>query len=495
MDLIRERVSAVRSRHQRQWMWQCCSWGLVLGGLFGCLLGAWRGMSGESIAWLTIALAVLSGPALGFLFSVLRPRPLREAAVSIDRRCGFKDRVTTALGFMAEGQPSAPIRELQIADAASYVATVDPVQVAPIRAPRSWPWGLALTFAAIVTGFLTAPQQQAVATVVTNDVVVGQALRMADELAELQQFNQQVPDPELQELLTELAAKIEELKQPGIDPKEALAKLSEMEAALQNKQAQLADQNLEAALQQVGEALALAEPLQSAGEAMSRGNMEKAADELARLEMPELDRKTEKALTEKLDQLAKNNADGGSRRGLLEATDKVSQGITQGDRGKFKDGMQGLAGECRKQGQRKKLADLLRKQCQCLAECKGECESECKNTADSNSKGGKNWGLARSGNEPGDKTPKLKTGPEMKLTGQESKSGESDIETISSPEQEQTAVRTYRQQVKKYEQLAESALESEPIPLGHRQTIRRYFELIRPQAAETDAVLSVPGGD
>jgi hypothetical protein len=268
-----------------------------------------------------------------------------------------------------------------------------------------------------------------------------------------------------------------------------------MEAALQNKQAQLADQNLEAALQQVGEALALAEPLQSAGEAMSRGNMEKAADELARLEMPELDRKTEKALTEKLDQLAKNNADGGSRRGLLEATDKVSQGITQGDRGKFKDGMQGLAGECRKQGQRKKLADLLRKQCQCLAECKGECESECKNTADSNSKGGKNWGLARSGNEPGDKTPKLKTGPEMKLTGQESKSGESDIETISAPEQEQTAVRQYRQHAKKYEQLAESALEAEPIPLGHRQTIRRYFELIRPQTAETDAVLSAPDGD
>jgi hypothetical protein len=111
---------------------------------------------------------------------------------------------------------------------------------------------------------------------------------------------------------------------------------------------------------------------------------------------------------------------------------------------------------------------------------KGECESECKNTADSNTKGGKNWGLARSGNEPGDKTPKLKTGPEMKLTGQESRSGESAIETIRARDEEQTAVRQYRQQVKKYEHLAKSALESQPI---------------RPQAAETDAVLSVPGGD
>jgi hypothetical protein len=27
-------------------------------------------------------------------------------------------------------------------------------------------------------------------------------------------------------------------------------------------------------------------------------------------------------------------------------------------------------------------------------------------------------------------------------------------------------------------------LDSEPIPLGHRQTIRRYFELIRPEQGD-----------
>ena len=40
----------------------------------------------------------------------------------------------------------------------------------------------------------------------------------------------------------------------------------------------------------------------------------------------------------------------------------------------------------------------------------------------------------------------------------------------------------------KYEALSESALESESIPLGHRQTIRRYFEMIRPSAGETNTV-------
>jgi hypothetical protein len=489
MELIRARVDAVRGRHQRQWMWQCCSWGLIVGGFAGCLVGATRALAGEVIPWIAIALAVLIGPVLGLAFAILRPRPLREAAVTIDRRCGLKDRVATALGFIAESHSGTPIRELQIADAASHIARIDPAQVVPIRAPKPWYWGLGLTAAAVLVGFLTAPQRQAVATVITNDVVAAQALRMADELEELKQFNEQITDPEVEELLKELAKKIEELKQPGVDPKEALAKLSEMEAALQEKQAQLADQNIESSLKEVGEALALAEPLASAGQALSQGNMEKAAEELAKLEMPELDRKTERALTEKLNQQAKQNPGNGSQRKLREATGQVSQGLSQGDRSKFKDGMQGLAGEARKQGQRKKLSDLLRKQCQCLGECKGECEGECKNNSESAKKGGTKWGLARSGNEPGDKTPKLKTGEQMKLTGQESASGETDVETLSSPEQEQSAVRQYREQVKKYEQLAESALEAEPIPLGHRQTIRRYFELIRPQNAETDAVL------
>jgi hypothetical protein len=53
-------------------------------------------------------------------------------------------------------------------------------------------------------------------------------------------------------------------------------------------------------------------------------------------------------------------------------------------------------------------------------------------------------------------------------------------------EQEQEAVRQYRQNSEKYEALSESVLESESIPLGYRQTIRRYFEMIRPQGAESD---------
>ncbi len=486
MPSIQQRVQAVRSRQQRQWLWQCISWGLVAGGLCGLALAAIRIGTGGTLAWLWLAAGVLAGPILGSLWALLRPRGASEAATLIDRACGMKDRVTTALYFMRRGSNSA-IQQLQISDTERRISTVDPIAVAPIATPRTWIAGLVLTFLAVVLGLFSGKSNEAVANVMKNDVVVAQALRFQESLEQLQEFQEEQLDPEVEELLKELSAQIQQLKQPGIDPKEALAKLSEMETALHQQQQQLSQENTEATLQEVGEALSLAEPFQAAGQALAQGEMDEAAEELAQMEMEELDRQTERSVTEKLEQ-AESNSSGNAKKQLKQAISQLAQGIGQGDRSKFKDGVQGLAGECKKQGRRKKLMDLLRKQCQCLSECKGECESECKNTADSKKKGGKNWGLGASGNEAGDKTSMLKSSDRLEITGQESDSGDIDVETTASEQQQQEAVRQYRQQAEKYEQLSESVLSSEPIPLGHRQTIRKYFELIRPQSAETDAV-------
>ncbi|MDZ4778691.1 MAG: hypothetical protein SGJ19_00385 [Planctomycetia bacterium] len=492
MPGIRERVAAVRARQQRQWLWLCLSWGLLAGGAAGVVYGLAAAISTFPLQWSMVGTLLAAGPAAGALFAVARPRPLRAAAVAIDRSCSLKDRVATALNLMSKSGATSPVHALQLADAEDHVAKIDPAAVAPILAPRPWYWGLSFSVAALVIAFFVVPDVQVVAAPIANKTVALQAARVENSLEDLKEFNKEQADPEIEKLLKELAAKIEELKQPGLDPKEALAKLSEMEAALQQQQTQLNDPNVAAELQSLGEALSLAEPFQSAGEAMSQGEMDKAAEELAKLELPKLDRQTERAVTEKLEQAQQNSSEGQQKR-LKEAIGQMSQGLSQGDKSKFKDGAQGLAGECKKQGRRKKLSDLLQKQCQCLSECKGECESECKNAAMSNKKGGKNWGLGASGNELGDKTAQLKTSPQMNLTGQESGEGDVDVETMTSPEQQQEAIREYREKAKQYEQLSESVLDSEPIPLGHRQTIRRYFEMIRPQAGETDSVNEATG--
>ena len=62
--------------------------------------------------------------------------------------------------------------------------------------------------------------------------------------------------------------------------------------------------------------------------------------------------------------------------------------------------------------------------------------------------------------------------------------GQSDLKTSSSSEGRQEAQRSYKDVYQKYKKLSEAVLENEQIPLGHRQTIRRYFESIRPQQGE-----------
>jgi hypothetical protein len=105
---------------------------------------------------------------------------------------------------------------------------------------------------------------------------------------------------------------------------------------------------------------------------------------------------------------------------------------------------------------------------------------------------GKKAGKGTQGNQKGDAAESKKGTKELKLTGQDSLTGESDKEKEQSTEDDSQAVREYRQNAGKYEALNESALETESIPIGHRQTIRRYFELIRPTNDETDGAKQSP---
>jgi len=125
--------------------------------------------------------------------------------------------------------------------------------------------------------------------------------------------------------------------------------------------------------------------------------------------------------------------------------------------------------------------------------CGGNCEGgNCNGSANSLAEGLKKqkstspkttWGKGTSGNIDGDPSKIDSTRNLEQITGQFG-DGPSEIETTNSPEGREAARRKYREVFKKYQKLSEAVLDSEPIPLGHRQTIRRYFELIRPQKEE-----------
>ena len=484
---ITQRVRDVQARLQRQWLWQCVSAGLLAGGALGTSASLIRILTQGVYSWMWVVAAVFTPVIIAGCAATVRSSSLQLAARTIDNKCGLKDRTQTALQFLASKTDDSALRRLQIEDAETHLQSVDPVLIAPIQAPRLWGWGILMAATAFVLSFFAGQPERIYAAPEINTVVSSQADRAASGLEELEQFQHEQNDPELEKVLKELARQVTALKTPGLDPKEALAKLSEMEAALQEMQQQVAESSVEAQLQEVGAALSLAEAMAAAGQALAKGEMEKAAEELNKLEMPELDRKTEKTMSEKLEKIQHAMSEIGKNESLRESLKKISEGISSGNKDKFQDGKKGLADECSKQGQKKKLSDLLMKQCQRLSDCKSECESECRSQAQSNKKGGQKAGKG-SEDLAGDKTAQQKTGSDMNLKGKDSGTGESDIETEKGPEQDQEAVRQYRQNREKYEAMSESVLESETIPLGHRQTIRRYFEMIRPSAGETDAV-------
>jgi hypothetical protein len=479
-------VQKVQARQQRQWAWTCLSWGMVAGGAASCGAGLLRIATQGSLSWTWVMAPVVMGAVVGVIYAYLTHRSDKQASFAIDKACDLKDRTQTALQFI-QAADTDPLRRLQIEDAEQFAASIVPEKVAPISQPRFWPLAIALPAVALLLIFLSNPTSELQASQSTNSVVEKQADRLEDDLKELKELQKEEKNPELEKVVEDLQRLLQELKQPGVDPKEAMAKLSEMEGSLQQMQQQLADPQATAELQEIGDALSLSEAMATAGEALAKGELQKAAEQLEKLEMPELDRQTEKSVTEKLDKVAQKNKDGQPKSKSQEAAGQVCQSLNQGDRGKFSEGMKSLANEARKMGKKKKLSDLLKKQCECLGECKGECESECRKEGGPK-KGGTKAGSASTDNQPGDKTAKLKTNPEVKIKGQENGSGDSEVESETGDEQQQEAVRAYREKAGEYEALSESVLESESIPLGHRQTIRKYFQMIRPNEAENDAV-------
>ncbi|HUE70740.1 MAG TPA: hypothetical protein VMP01_07600 [Pirellulaceae bacterium] len=481
-------LQPVRVRQRLQRALAIGGWGLLTGSMIGLIAAAvnfWFGLLMAS--WIPLAIAFV-GVAAGMLAGWLWQHELREAAFAVDQHYRLKDRATTALEFAGRQQASVAC-QLALDDALTHLKGVNPREVVPLRVPRVVPYAVAALLATGILVGISVWNKPAIAEPPTAlDVVVAQADRITDELKELEEFAKEEKNTEIEKLVEEIKAAAEELRKPGVDTREALAKLSEMQAALQQEQAKYNVAAMDAQLKAVGEALALAEPLAEAGQALSSGQYEKAAELLEQLEQPQLDRQTEKAVKEKLDAAAKQMSDH-EQSSLSKAAGEMSQGLG-GDGKKFSEGSKKLAGESRKQGKRKKLSDLLQKQCNCLSECKGECECEGNNKSlgKSKGKGGKNWGLGASGGELGERTPQLGGKKMEKITGKQSDEGDIEVETTHSPEGTQDAQRGYRENYAKYKKISESVLESEPIPLGHRQTIRRYFESIRPNEAETDEV-------
>lgn len=487
-------LALVRRRQQALLVLWLAAQGLLLAALTGIVLGAGRWLAGWSVSPLAVVAVLLAGPAAGALVGFLLRRSWHSAASAVDAHYRLKDRAVTALAFLRKPNRS-PLDDLQVEDAARHLADIEPRQVAPWRWPRSLPVGAALLCVAVaLLVWPSGPRRVEAGVLEPLAEVLAVADDLQEDLNEFQELAQRDENPELEKLVELLREKVAEMKEPGVDVREALAKLSEMQSAVQTQQAQYNVELVDAQLESLGSGMSLSQALAEAGKSLVEGKFDRAAEELEKLEEPPPERKEAKAVEEQMKKNAQQMGEVGLG-SLADATSEMAEGI-KGGKGKFKSGARRVAKEVRKHQRRRKINDLLATELNRLSEAKCDCQKSNlargkrleKSTSPST-----NFGLSTSGNVRGDKTDLLANKNLQQVSGAVSDEGASEVETTHSPEGRQQAARGYRESYQKYRRMSESVLDSEPIPLGHRQTIRKYFELIRPDQTEA-ATTSEKGG-
>ncbi len=463
--------------------------GLLAGSVVAIGLGIRRwnhpGGAGATV-WAALA-AVLAGPAIGAIVALARGRSTRSAAAAVNAHYDLKDRAASAISFLGRSE-STPIHELVVADADQHVQGVDPHRVVPFGIPKLLPFGAVAAVLAMALLFWPRPTPVQARPAEPLEPVVAAAMQAEENLEDLADAAEKYDDPKLRELVRKLNDAVVQMKQPGVDVKEALAKLSEMQSAIAEQQASFNVGLVDNFMQSLGEALASSQALDGAGESLQLGKYEKAADQLEQAD-PKFDRKDVKNLKEKLAKAAKEMQDA-NLADLSAATTELAEALESD--GGVQSSLKKLSNLARAQGRRKRISDLLTLSSNNLSECKSNCSGGLrirkKSKTDTPSS---SWGRAISGNVNGQRT---NLGSERKKDQVKGQMGEGDSETETShlPEGKQAAARKYSEQYQKYRRMSEAALNSEPIPLGHRQTIRRYFELIRPQGDEAEKADAAP---
>ncbi|MCO6458482.1 MAG: hypothetical protein J5I93_24520, partial [Pirellulaceae bacterium] len=452
----------------------------------------WRG---EPPGWLSLLLAAGGGALSGLLPGWFWPGSWRRAALVVDERCRLKDRVLTALAFSAESA-SGELQRLQIEDALDHLRAVDARRVVPLVLPRALPGGCAALLLAAAIGGWSGLSRQAASPVPAGRPVDPRIWQQAESLetgllAKIEDLAKQHQEAEVQQLARQLQEMIQELKLQGAAPAEALAQLSDMQAAIAAAQARLDPASTGAALDKIADALAPAESLQAASEALRAGKYEQAAELLEAWDATQVDPREGQAVAEQLQELSQAMQQAGQEP-LGEAAETLAEGLARRDAAQAESAAEQLASESRRQEVRQEIAQALENQLLALAESKsGLAVEQSGGDATSLSQAPKTtWGRWVTDQPFGTETTPLETTRQQQdLTGTLGE-GPSQRQVTRAAEATETATRGLTDRFQQYQRQSEAVLESEPLPLGQRATIRRYFQSIRPDG-ETAAAAAL----
>ena len=491
---IESLTSTVRRRLWVSSVIQGLTKGLLIGTAAGLTFAILRPVIAPEAHW-TIAL-VISGLAamVGLVLGATRIRSRAAAARLIDDQFQMKDRSVTSLEFLgasnhAESGVTAIAKRLQIEEANRHLQSVDVAKCVPIQPfnrPLRWAGGLAAAML-VILAFTRGGVNQADAKMVLPLASEQSNMLRETMLPELEELAEETDDPEIEKLLEELKEKVEELESESIDESDLMATLSEMEQALAEARDAMQLEMTEATMQALAAAIKPSDELKNAAKAMESQEYEKASEELENADPSQISDKQRRAVSDNLKKMVANLGKG--RNGQLsESISELAEGLDNKNMSECKKCLSKLASQCKKQGQCNKIGKCMLCQLNRLSQCKGQCRGQCEsNVAKKSNSPSTKAGKAASGQPLGDKPTRIdSTRQEDQLTGMQGE-GPSETEIIQSPEGEQEAARKFAGKYKDFRREAEAVLDSEPLPMGVRETVRTYFESIRPNSEEAAA--------
>jgi len=441
------------------------------------------------------ALVVLLSPefavavfCVSIIIGFIRSYSPSSAARLIDRHYHLQDRILTTTALLRRKNRS-PMEQLQIDDTAEHLTGVKPRRVHPIRLPKMF-WiaigVFALNFVgtSIIHGRFQPPgdvesASQAVLSE-ENTVLLAEIVAQTEELA--QEHPDEQPLRELADQLDGLTHRFE----TTMDTRETLLTLSEMEDAFQAALDAMRLETMDELLAELAKTLELADQTLPISRFLESGDYSQAASELRKLDAETLESLSEperNAMAEQMQAIA-DTAEENNQTPLQEAAQAMSDALQDGDSEAGAAAADALADEVEKHGIRMDIGANLANQLMELGMMKAECGmamdgGEGIEQSDSPSD---TWGMGAAGDPA--------TGPETQLEAQREQEiltgilgDEGDTITEMVETQEMTdarSIRQYQEQFQHYERMLEAVLDTEPIPVGQRRVIRRYFESIRP---------------
>ncbi|MFV1966908.1 MAG: hypothetical protein ACC628_15895 [Pirellulaceae bacterium] len=291
MDCIRQQVACVRRRLNMQRFARIAPWtlfaSLVLAALALAIPKIWAWNLDRSL-WIEwwIGGAVAVGLCFALSITLWRRHGMIDAAIELDRRCGLKERISSALALPASEHDTDAGRAL-VDDAARRVETVEVPRAFHVR--MGWSALLPLLPAVAVFLILVLPDAERekveASTTVSkeNQQVKRSAKELEKRLAKRQKEAEEKGLERLDDMIMKLRKGVDELtSKDDASRKKAMIKMNDLAKTLQQRRDELSDPEK---MKRQFERLKDLErgPAKRVLQALKAGNVQKAMEELNRL--------------------------------------------------------------------------------------------------------------------------------------------------------------------------------------------------------------------